>query len=140
MTDPNKSTGLKVRNFPLHGMDLIHARRILYILTTCLTAAVMIGFLYWRYVNSGFDITGFIKWGVLIAAFVINWIIISTFIYYQEKTKKEQEYLLFKIEMLTQELRDKEKLLNSYVSAIMELEIPFSKVNEMTKVEAESRE
>lgn len=136
MTDSNQSTGEKVRDFPLRGMDLIHARKTLYVLTTCLTAAIMIGFLYWRYVNSGFDIAGFIKWGVLIAAFVINWIIISTFIYYQEKAKKEQEYLLLKIELLTQELKDKEKLLNSYVSAIMELEIPFSKVNEKSKVEA----
>ncbi len=133
MSEPVQSPTDKIRNFPLQGMDLIHARKVMYVLTSCLTAAILIGFLYWRYVNAEFDISNFIKWGVLIAAFVINWIIISTFIYYQEKTKKEQEYLLFKIELLSEELKDKEKLLNSYVSAIMELEIPFPKKHEKTK-------
>jgi|GEM_PF-6560756 len=133
MSEPAQSPTDKVRNFPLQGMDLIHAKKVMYILTACLTAAIVIGFLYWRYVNNGFDISSFIKWGVLISAFVINWIIISTFIYYQEKAKKEQEYLLFKIELLTEELKDKEKLLNSYVTAIMDLEIPFPKTHKKTK-------
>lgn len=133
MSESDQSPSEKIRNFPLSGMDLIRARKVLYVLTACLTATVVVGFLYWRYVNSGFDIANFIKWGVLIAAFVINWIIISTFIYYQEKAKKEQEYLLMRIEILSQELREKEKILNSYVSAIMELEIPFTKVDEKTK-------